>query len=163
MRLAPSRALTQQAWWLESAATEYPAFQQFCFEQMAHARQGTTPPSDDDTGVRVRTSNVADPTSSHATSALHWQHQLDDAQDLVNNVAVAIRALRRHMLLTIRHEKEPLALCKDNQQGREGQIVWGDPTCERRPDKAGLCHAHYTDWYRYRKAAGIDTTRDYAA
>lgn len=55
-----------------------------------------------------------------------------------------------------------LSLCKDNQTGKEGANSWGDGVCLMPSVKAGLCQAHYMAWYRARRAAGIDTSHDFA-
>lgn len=55
--------------------------------------------------------------------------------------------------------KSQVALC--NQQGKEGNLEWGDPLCVRSADKGGMCQAHYQRWYRHRVALGIDVSGDH--
>jgi len=94
----------------------------------------------------------------------------------IRNLEQDLNYLEGEMLLAIRHYAEhqqkverfraggvaptkPSGMC--DQTGKEGAIEWGDPLCPMPAVKGGMCQAHYTAWYRHRKANGIDTSKDY--
>jgi hypothetical protein len=163
MNPAPNRALRQQAWWLENAAHEYTAFQAFCHEQQAYARQGITPPQADDPGVRIHRSGISDPTGDHATHAWWWQTQLDDAADLAQGIAISIRAFRHHMATIMRHASSPPSqpVCGEGGHDKDGAIEWHDPDCQRLAVRHGLCDMHRMRWVRWKRDHNLNTDHMY--
>lgn len=71
-----------------------------------------------------------------------WREQLRDwVRVLGEDIDVGLDIIRQIRKLP------PAAmgakLCAENQQGRQGSIEWGDPTCTELPTKSGLCVACY--------------------
>jgi hypothetical protein len=153
--------------WLEALAVEVTAARMVLGDRRARAQSGDTGGNDD--GVRVHTSRISSTTETRALAAVHNDEQHDTMLEHVNTIRQAIRQARRYIHANIMRgpdlpaEPDGPTLCKDGQHGKEGAIEWGDTTCEFPASKSGLCSAHYLAWYRYRKASGIDTTKDFAA
>ena len=108
------------------------------------------------------------PTERAANIRYNIRRDIEEIRDTVH----AFHSLNGDLLDLVRsawgHEEQIAAkvspsVCCEAQRGKEGAIEWGDPTCMRSADKAGMCQAHYTMWYRYRRRHGIDTSRDFAA
>lgn len=120
------------------------------------------------TDPHVRTSRGTSSTEAagarRAELAADYQQLHDDLVAMDTTVSDLLRMCRR-----IHTGVEPdeddhgpaIPLCMEGQTGKEGSIVWGDVTCAMPAVKGGMCQAHYLAWYRHRRSAGIDTSRDH--
>jgi hypothetical protein len=90
----------------------------------------------------------------------------EDLRDAITDIERRIDALAR---LVIKITNEPLpglegvALCSDNQHGREGVAEWGDPTCTALPVRSGMCWPCYQRERKHRAAAGLADRSEPAA
>lgn len=90
-----------------------------------------------------------------------WREDLRDAiTDLGDRVDALIRLVKRMRNVDWAHG---VKLCAENQQGREGSIEWGDPTCTALPVARGLCAADYQRERRWRRDNGYDDLAEPAA
>lgn len=79
-----------------------------------------------------------------------WREALRDAiRSQERGADGLLRLVRR--ILNVNHA-HGVKLCAENQQGREGSIEWGDPTCTELDTKAGLCSACYQAERKWRIA-----------
>jgi hypothetical protein len=77
---------------------------------------------------------------------------------------LATKAKRHKAPKLVQQPKSKDGLCCSNQAGKAGAIEeWGDALCMDvgDPRHGGLCYGHYMKWYRYRKAIGVDTSKDF--
>lgn len=110
-------------------------------------------------------------TERNAAEAYRLGLLIEDLRDAVEGFEIAHRHLARLADEAVRTrafgaqpEEQPIEpVCRDFQHGKAGAIEWGDATCCVGSVKAGLCSRHYMAWYRFRKARGIDTGKDFAA
>ena len=94
-------------------------------------------------------------------SACHY-HNLDKMRsklrDAITDIEKRIDDLAR---LVVKITNEPLpglagvALCSDNQHGREGVAEWGDPACMEIPAKSGLCTRDYQRERKWRTTVDL--------
>ena len=81
-----------------------------------------------------------------------WREDLRDLigaiEDHTNALVLLVARIRR-----VKHA-HGVRLCNENQQGREGSIEWGDPTCSELPTQNGLCYSCYQRERRWRMAHG---------
>jgi hypothetical protein len=116
-----------------------------------------------------RSSNETSTTERNATEGYRIGCLIEDLRDAICGLEIAHR-----YLLTVAEEgvrtrafgapgPEPVAekTCRDNQHGKAGAILWGDPLCMKLPVKGGMCAAHYQAWYRHRVRTGRDVSRDF--
>lgn len=95
------------------------------------------------------------------TQLAAWREDMRDAiEDLGNRVDMLIRTVR--VVRNVRYA-HGVKLCAENQQGREGSIVWGNPTCTELPTKGGCCSACYQAERRWREGEGRATDVEPAA
>jgi len=106
--------------------------------------------------------------SAKAQKMIVLRHNIDTLADNITNAINQLQTATDQLATTIRQalrtrtpEPTQTPRCRDGQVGREGAIVWGDPTCQDIPTKAALCHNHYMASYRWRIREGIDTSRDF--
>jgi hypothetical protein len=70
-----------------------------------------------------------------------WREDIRDGiDDLERKVTDFVRLLAQVRGVDYAHG---VKLCSENQQGRQGSIEWGDPTCTELPTKHGLCAPCY--------------------
>ena len=121
-----------------------------------------------------RSNSTTSTTERNASESYRLGLLIEDLRDALNGAEIAVAHLdqlarqactTRAFGIPGQGDDEPpkIPLCRDQQFGRVGVIEWGDPLCILSPVKAGLCRAHYQAWYRYRKAHGVDTGKDFAA
>jgi hypothetical protein len=95
------------------------------------------------------------PTEHTANLRAHLHNELAD----IDQTLTTLTLLANELLARARRATPPpppnKRLCKDGLIGKDGSIEWGNPTCHDLADKAGLCTAHYTAWYRWRKTRNI--------
>ena len=90
----------------------------------------------------------------------------EDLRDAITDIEKQIDALAR---LVVKITNDPLpgldgvALCSDNQHGREGVAEWGDPACMAIPVRSGLCSTEYQSERRWRAAVDLDDRSEPAA
>ena len=99
----------------------------------------------------------------HAHNALALK---EDLRDAITDIEKRINALAR-LVVAITNEPLPgldgVALCSDNQHGREGVAEWGDPACTSIPAKSGLCTRDYQRERQWRVAADLADRSEPAA
>lgn len=120
-------------------------------------------PSASSQGIRETTDDDG-PVSRDAvriTELTAWREDLRDAIDDFGNRLDVLQHIVRRMR-TLRHA-HGVKLCAEHQQGRDGSIEWGDPTCTELPTKAGLCPKDYQAERRWRVAQGLPTSEEPAA
>lgn len=109
-------------------------------------------------------------TERNATEAHRLGLLIEDGRDFILGLEIAHKALlqwandnckTRAFGAPVIGNEVAVALCRDNQHGREGVIEWGRPDCLRIPVKAGLCTREYQAWYRYRLEHGISIAKDF--
>ena len=115
-------------------------------------------------------SRSTDTTSTTERAALR-RHSLctyrEDLRDAIADACNTIRLLDELADAALRHaghtvEAVDAPTCADGQVGREGVETWGEQ-CYAHPTKAGMCAKHYQRSYVWRRAANIDTSKDYEA
>jgi hypothetical protein len=87
----------------------------------------------------------------HAINLDRLQRRLDDGLVDIGSKIVAHATL----IASITRSPEPfgmdgVALCSDNQHGRDGVDVWGDSGCNAVPVRHNLCWGHYQKERRWR-------------
>lgn len=94
--------------------------------------------------------------------------QIDDDAATITSLLEAHERMLDHIIRRIDPQDRDaddnvtdVPLCFEGQRGKEGNIVWGDVTCAMPASKSGLCATHYLAWWRHRKTAGIDVSRDH--
>lgn len=121
-------------------------------------------PSSSNRGVTVQVDEDGDPVGgdvvrSHELAV--WREDLRDAiNDLGNRTDTLVRLLHRIRGVRYAHG---VRLCAENQQGRQGSIEWGEPTCTELPTKANLCATCYQAERRWRLEHGVPTSEEPAA
>lgn len=121
-----------------------------------------------------RSTSETSTTERNANEAYRLGLMIEDIRDAIAGAEIAVKHLddltmqackTRAFNTPVHRDDEPpkVTLCRDQQHGRAGAIEWGDPLCLHSPVKSGLCGAHYMQWYRYRKAHGVDTDKDFEA
>lgn len=109
-------------------------------------------PSSSSRGTNFLASDDSDPVGGDASRIAEltaWREDLRDAiTDLGDRVDALIRLVKRVRNVDWAHG---VKLCAENQQGREGSIEWGDPTCTELPAKSGLCGRCYQGERRWRR------------
>lgn len=163
-RPAPNITIRQLVKWLDLYATEVTTARTILTDRINRAAEGSRP---DGGNERVHTSRSTSTTEARALAALEHDQQLTTITNDIDRIRTAIRRARATTNAIMRgpdvEEPEAPRPCKEGQHGKAGAIEWGDPTCDFPADKSGMCQAHYFAWYRHRKAAGIDTSNDFAA
>lgn len=131
-------------------------------DRIAHAHD------DGGTGERVASSDVPDPTARAAGVRYAASAQLEDLRTAVTDACHTLDKLAEMAQDAQRwcqpnHAGPELKLCKHGQQGRDGVVEWGDPLCDRLPDKLGMCSREYMRYYRWCNEHGVDRSRDFEA
>lgn len=116
-----------------------------------------------------RSSNDTSTTERNAAEGYRIGCLLEDLRDAIYGYEIAHRhllALAEQGVRTRAFGASPLEpaaekTCRDNQHGKQGAIIWGDPLCMKLPVKAGMCATHYQAWWRHRVRMGVDTSRDF--
>ena len=144
-------------------ATQYTQTIDMLTDRIAHAHY----PNGTD-NEPVHTSAIGDPTSSSGLARSAYNDELDmlvmahhDAIHVLDQLAHRCERLQRWANPCT--PAEELKLCKHGQQGRDGVLQWGDPLCDRLPDKLGMCSRDYMRYYRWCAEHGVDRTKDFAA
>lgn len=108
----------------------------------------------------------ADTTGDGACHAYELASMKEDLRDAITDIEKRINALAR-LVVAITNEPLPgldgVALCSDNQHGREGVAEWGDPACTSIPAKSGLCTRDYQRERQWRVAADLADRSEPAA
>lgn len=100
-----------------------------------------------------------DTTGDSALHALELSRLRTELAAAILDIEKRINALAR---LVTRITNDPLpgidgvALCSDNQHGREGAAEWGDPACMEIPAKSGLCTREYQRERKWRATVNLD-------
>ncbi len=100
-------------------------------------------------------------TEARETLRDHKAQVLQSIRELNEYINVVMR-MRQPRNVTQPKAKE--GLCCSNQAGKAGAIEeWGDALCldMGMSNRGGLCYKHWMAWYRYRKATGVDTSKDF--
>jgi hypothetical protein len=132
------------------------------------ARQGPTRLRDQQDPANPDLDTTGD-TACHAANAKALQLELnntidgiyDDANRLLNLVAKILRAPNDpDDKITAR---DGVAVCRDNQHGREGVAEWGDPECVGMAAKSGLCTRDYQRERQWRATVDLADRSEPAA
>jgi hypothetical protein len=121
-----------------------------------------------------RSSSETSTTERNASEAYRLGLMIEEIRDAIAGAEIAVKYLDELTMQACKTRAfgalDPIddlppkiPLCRDGQFGRSGVLEWGDPLCLRAAVKAGLCGKEYIAWYRYRKAHGIDTNKDFEA
>ena len=92
----------------------------------------------------------------------HIRYSLGAQREQIRDDLEAVEQLVASLDHDCRHVLRLVAQTRDAQPGycdstgREGAIVWADPTCRDLATKAGLCGRCYQREYRYRKEHGLE-------
>jgi hypothetical protein len=131
-------------------------------DRIAHAHE------DNSQGERVTTSDMPDPTARAAGVRYAASTQLEALRDAITETCstldkLADMATEAQRWCQPNAQAEELKLCKHGQHGRDGVVEWGDPLCDRLPDKLGMCSREYMRYYRWCNEHGVDRSRDFEA
>lgn len=113
----------------------------------------------------VTTSTSGSSTERHATqrAQLTADHQQlhDDLRDIDRMVSDIIRMCGRMTsgIDTPTADLPDVPVCMEGLAGKDGSIVWGDPTCAMPAVRKGLCQAHWMAYYRHLRDRGVDVTK----
>lgn len=112
----------------------------------------------------VREPSDEGPVSRDALRIVELTAWREDIRDAIDDMEARANALVR-LLARVRgvNYAHGVKLCSENQQGRDGSIEWGDPTCTELPTKNGLCPACYQAERRYRADHDLPTGIEPAA
>jgi hypothetical protein len=80
--------------------------------------------------------------------------------DLQNRINAGVLLIARIRKINYAHGAK---LCCENQQGRQGSIEWGDPTCTELPVQNGLCPRCYQNERRWRQQHEMPAREEPAA
>lgn len=98
-------------------------------------------------------------TEAAAIARQYITRQAEDLKDAIDGLVISANHLAA-MITEATKTRAPdivkIARCRDNQIGREGAIVWGNPTCLEIPVKAGYCSACYQRERRWRATQGLE-------
>jgi hypothetical protein len=132
------------------------------------ARQGPTRLRDQQDPANPDLDTTGD-TACHATNAKALQLELNDT---INGVSDGANRLRTLVAKILRAPNDPedqipardgVAVCRDNQHGREGVAEWGDPECVSMAAKSGLCTRDYQRERQWRVTADLADRSEPAA
>lgn len=131
-------------------------------DRIAHAHE------DSGQGERVATSDMPNPTERAGMVRHAASSQLEDLRDAITDACntldkLAVMAQDAQRWCQPNAQAEELKLCKHGQHGRDGVVEWGDPLCDRLPDKLGMCSREYMRYYRWCNEHGVDRSRDFEA
>lgn len=120
-------------------------------------------PGASSTGVREARDDDG-PVSRDALRIVELTSWREDLRDWLDNLGPTVD-VGAHIVRKIRNVQHArgVKLCAEHQQGRQGSIEWGDPTCTELPTKAGLCSKDYQAERRWREAHGLTTDQEPAA
>jgi hypothetical protein len=132
------------------------------------ARQGPTRLRDQQDPANPDLDTTGD-TACHAINATKLQTELTNIIDGVSDGADRLLVLVAKILRAPNDPDEPIpardgvAVCRDNQHGREGVAEWGDPECVRVASKSGLCTREYQRERAWRVSADLADRSEPAA
>lgn len=125
-------------------------------------RASTWPSHGESVGGPSSSSSTATETS--AMARIEFGDEIDDLEDAIWGAEIAVKHLARKAKAALdarAPQSEGVKRCADAQVGRDAPLWSNDLKCRALPDKNGLCQRHYSAWYRYRKAHGLDTSQYY--
>ena len=131
------------------------------------ARQGPQKPHDYDPASPDL--DTTGDTACHALNATKLQLELHDTINGVKNAADRLVVVVARILKAPHDPDHPItardgvAVCSDNQHGREGVAEWGDPACVAMAAKSGLCTRDYQRERQWRVAADLADRSEPAA
>lgn len=101
-------------------------------------------------------------TEAAATASLEFGRTVEDINDAIDGVEIAIKHLGRLAAEAIgKIAPVEVPRCKDGQRGRDALKWSDDEQCTELPVKMEMCNKHYMAYYRFRVANHLPVAQYY--